>query len=1248
VSGTFTYHVTVTDKDGHSGTISCSVTIAPPVSANCVSITAVQGIAITPVTMVGSGGTGGPYTFSSNDLPSGLSISTSGTISGTPTVSGTFTYHITVTDKDGHSGTISCSVTIAPPVSANCVSITAVQGIAITPVTLTGSGGTGGPYTFSSNDLPSGLTISTSGTISGTPTVSGTFTYHVTVTDKDGHSGTISCSVTIAPPVSANCVSITAVQGVAITPVTLTGSGGTGGPYTFSSNDLPSGLSISTSGTISGTPTVSGTFTYHVTVTDKDGHSGTISCSVTIAPAVSANCVSITAVQGVAITPVTLTGSGGAGGPYTFSSNDLPTGLSISSSGTISGTPLVSGTFTYHVTVKDKNGNTGTISCSVTIAAPVPISLTCAGGTGMVGTAFNGGVTVSGGVGPYTYSIVSGALPTGLTLNTSTGAITGTPTVAGTFSFTVKVVDALGNSALSQCNASCNTNPAFWDFSQPTGSVGTSHSYTVNGITITAYGFSTSGYAQTLYGHNNGGDENGLGIYGVTNNKIDSYNFVQVDLKPIIDKGGTNAMMVVDSVSTGETYSVYGSNTLGSIGTLLISNSTLDDTPFAIPNFPNYRYISVKGTNTGLVLFESVSFNMGNCSITVESKVDLQCGTCGSNKGYTGQPYSATLGVTGGQGPYTFSIISGSLPPGLTLNTSTGVISGTPTTPGNYTFTSKVTDAGGFTDTATCTITIYSVPLDLQCGVCGSSKAYVGTPYSAQLAATGGSTPYTFSITSGSLPPGLTLNTSTGVISGTPTTAGTYTISFKVVDSTGASDTATCTITVGPPPIDLLCGTCGSGNGTVGKGYSSQLQVSGGTAPYTFSITAGSLPGGLTLNTSNGVISGTPTTAGTYNITFKVVDSKGNSDTVTCTIVIQSKPLTLDCGNCGASKIYTGTAYSQTLIVTGGYPTYTFSIVSGTLPAGLTFSTSTGKVSGTPTQTGTFTITFKVTDSHGNTDTDTCTITVISSSVTLDCGSCGTSQASVGSPYSATLARSGGTSPFTFSITSGSLPPGLTLNTSNGTISGTPTTAGTYTYTAKVVDAYGKSDTTTCTITVAGQALDLQCGTCGTAKAYKGTAYSATYAVKGGAAPFTFSITSGSLPPGLSLNASTGVISGTPTTTGSYTFTAKVVDSKGKTDTVSCTLVVLSPVDIQCGVCGSAKAYVGKSYSQSEVATGGTGTYTFSIASGSLPPGLTLSSSTGKVNGTPSKTGTYTFTTKVVDSNGGYDTVDCTITVSNY
>ncbi|MGH9643124.1 MAG: putative Ig domain-containing protein, partial [Terriglobales bacterium] len=173
--------------------------------------------------------------------------------------------------------------------------------------------------------------------------------------------------------------------------------------------------------------------------------------------------------------------------------------------------------------------------------------------------------------------------------------------------------------------------------------------------------------------------------------------------------------------------------------------------------------------------------------------------------------------------------------------------------------------------------------------------------------------------------------------------------------------------------------SCPGGTAQVGVAYSSALGVTGGAAPYTFSIIGGTLPPGLSLNSSTGAIAGAPSTAGTYNFTAKVVDSQGNAAMASCSIVVSAPTLTLSCP-AGAAQV--GVAYSSALTAAGGQPPYTFSITTGTLPAGLTLNPSTGAITGTPTTSGTFTFTSQVADSRETTASASCSIMVSSAGLT--------------------------------------------------------------------------------------------------------------------------------------------------------------------------------------------------------------------------------------------------------------------------
>ena len=535
-----------------------------------------------------------------------------------------------------------------------------------------------------------------------------------------------------------------------------------------------------------------------------------------------------------------------------------------------------------------------------------------------------------------------------------------------------------------------------------------------------------------------------------------------------------------------------------------------------------------------------------------------------------GVPYSSAFIASGGTAPYTFAITAGSLPAGLTLNPSTGAITGTPTTAGTFNFTVTATDSTGgqaATATSNCSITIAPPTITV---VCATSTGKVGTPYSSAVTASGGTAPYTFAITAGSLPAGLTLNPSTGAITGTPTTAGTFNFTVTATDSTGgqaATATSNCSITIAPPTITVVCATS---TGKVGTPYSSAVTASGGTAPYTFAITAGSLPAGLTLNPSTGAITGTPTTAGTFNFTVTATDSTGGqaaTATSNCSITIAPPTITVVCAT-STGKV--GTPYSSAVTASGGTAPYTFAITAGSLPAGLTLNPSTGAITGTPTTAGTFNFTVTVTDSTGGqaaTATSNCSITIAPPTIAVVCA---TSTGKVGTPYSSAVTASGGTAPYTFAITAGSLPAGLTLNPSTGAITGTPTTAGTFNFTVTVTDSTGgqaATATSNCSITIAPPPLIAACapGTTGQV----GIPFSSQVQVSGGIPPYTFTLNSGALPNGLTLSSS-GLISGIPTMPGLFSFTVKATDSSGGAAltaiTSSCGITISAPPLNICGL----------------------------------------------------------------------------------
>jgi hypothetical protein len=165
-----------------------------------------------------------------------------------------------------------------------------------------------------------------------------------------------------------------------------------------------------------------------------------------------------------------------------------------------------------------------------------------------------------------------------------------------------------------------------------------------------------------------------------------------------------------------------------------------------------------------------------------------------------------------------------------------------------------------------------------------------GAPYSQRLDRTGGTAGFTWSVTGGTLPPGLTLNSATGVVSGTPTTYVTFTFTARVTDSANTFTEKQFSITIGPagPATGgpMITTTSPLARGVVGMAYSTTLQATGGMLPYTWSLVGGALPPGLALAPATGVISGTPTLPGVYTFTARVTDVNGRFDTREFELVI--------------------------------------------------------------------------------------------------------------------------------------------------------------------------------------------------------------------------------------------------------------------------------------------------------------------------------------------------------------------------
>nr|WP_100877043.1 putative Ig domain-containing protein [Janthinobacterium sp. 64] len=1000
--------------------------------------------------------------------------------------------------------------------------------------------------------LPPGLILDASPgslttTLHGAPTKPGNYTFAIGVNDQRNRGAVATYTLVVPGSAAPTLTSLNPASGSSAggKSVILNGTNLTGTTAVSFGGASATSFTVNNATTITATTPAHAAGAVSVVVTTPSGPVTLNNGYTYTLPPPLADAVSATVAANSSANSITLSLGGGTATSVTVATA-ASHGTATASGTAITYTPTAgySGTDSFTYTATNAGGTSSAATVTVTVSAPI-LTLTPASlGNGTINIPYSATISASGGTAPYTFAITSGSLPAGLSLNTATGALSGTPIAIGTANLTISVADD--------------------------NSVTSSKPYTLV-----------------------------IGVQAPVANAVSATVAANSSANPItLSLGGGTATSV--TVATAASH-----------GTATASGTAITYTPTA--GYSGTDSFTYTATNAG------GTSSAATVTITVSAPI-LTLTPASLGNGTTGTPYSATISAAGGTAPYSFAITSGSLPAGLILNTATGALSGTPTASGAANLTITATDANSVTS---------SKPYTLVIGV----QAPVANAVSATVAANSSANPITLSLGGGtatSVTVATAASHGTATASGTAITytptagySGTDSFTYTATNAGGTSSAATVTITVSAPILTLTPASLG--NGTTGTPYSATISAAGGTAPYTFAITSGSLPAGLSLNTATGALSGTPTASGAANLTITATDANS---------VTSSKPYTLVIGvqapvaNAVSATVAANSSANPITLSLGGGAATSVAVASAASHGMATASGTAITYTPTAGYSGTDSFTYTATNAGGTSSAATVTITVSAPILTLTPASLG--NGTTGTPYSATISAAGGTAPYSFAITSASLPAGLSLNTATGTISGMPFASGTANLTITATDANGATGAKAYTLVIGTQAP-------------VASAVSVTVVANSSANPITMNLGGGTATSvAVASAASHGMatasgtaIAYTPTAgysgTDSFTYTATNAGGTSSaatvTITVSAPILTLTPASLGNGTTGTP-------YSATISAAGGTAPYSFAITAGSLPAGMSLNTTTGALSGTPTASGTANLTITATDAYG--------------
>jgi hypothetical protein len=1174
-----------------------------------------------------AGGFPTPTLSETGTLPAGVSFDPStGLLSGTPQTGTAGTYPLVFTASNGVGSAVTQQFTLSVDVAPTITSANSTTFTVGTPGTFTVTAtGTPTPTLAGNGILPNGVVFDdATGLLSGTPLPGTGGTYVLTFTASNGASPNANQSFILTVDAAASIVSDNSTTFSVGAAGTFTATAnGFPAPTLSESGTLPLGVSFNTStGVLSGTPQLGqgGIYPLEFTATNGVGSPATqaFTLIVNAAPAItSANATTFTV--GTSGT-FTVTASG-VPSPTFSETGALPNGVSFNdSTGVLTGTPSTGTGGTFDLTFTASNGvNPNATQSFILSVDEAPVITSANGAAFTVGTSGTFTVTASGF--PTPTFLDSGMLPAGVTFSDTTGVLSGTPQSGsgGTYDLSFTPTNSVATGTPQSFTLIVDQAPAITSTNGATFTVGMPGTFEVTtsgtpGPTLSETGALPNGVAfNASTGQLSGTPQSGTGgtydltftaSNGTTPNPTQSFVLI-VDQAPAF----TSTNGVTFTAGTAGTFTVTASGfpapTFSETGGLP-SGVTFNDSTGVLSGTPLLG---------GVVGPFAITFTASNGispaasqSFTLTLATPPVITSANSTTFVVGTPGNSTVTANGFPAP-TLSE-SGALPNGVSFNTSTGVLSGTPATGtgGSYAITFTASNGGSTNATQTFTLIVDEAPAITSTN---TATFTVGTAGNFALTATGFPAP-TFNL-AGTLPNGLGLSP-TGVLSGTPLpgSGGSYTVTFTPVNSVGVGLGQIFTIVVDEAPAITSAATTTFTVGTPGN----FTVLAHGFPGSTFAET-GTLPNGVSFNDATGVLSGTPLpgSGGTYALTFTPTNTTATGPAQNFTLVVQEVPVITSSNSTtftvGASNTFTVTA--------SGFPAVTFS-EPVPLPNGVSFNTTTGVLSGTPLQGtgGIYTLDFTPSNAAGAGMTQIFTLIVeqapvftSANSTVFTVGTPGTFGATVsGFPVSA------------FSET-GALPAGVSFNQSTGVFSGTPQTGAGGSYALTITASNGISPNATQAFTLVVNEVP-QMTSANSTTFTVGT--SGTFTVTANGFPAAHFAESGTLPGGVSFDPTTGVLSGTPVagSGGDYTLGITPINAAGAGTTQTFTLVVLQDPAITSS--DNATFTVGGFTSFNVIATGFPDPTL--AESGLLPGGVTFNPTTGVLSGVPETgtAGTYMIT----------------------